>query len=238
MSADDSSPAALEERYAAIRERIGAAARASGREPSAVRLVAVSKRQPESSMVELMGLGHREFGENYVQEAKSKVEGIKNRRNGEAVFHLIGHLQRNKAREAVRLFDVIQSVDRPELASELAKEAGKAGKQQKILLQIKIAEEESKSGCAAEDAEALLASCRGLPELEIQGLMCIGGFGLPETDRRKEFCFLRELRETLEARSGAKLPELSMGMSDDFELAIREGATIVRVGTALFGARA
>lgn len=210
----------------ALRARIAAAARGAGRDPAAVTLVAVSKTFGEDAVQAALDAGQRVFGENRVQEAAAKFPQLK-ARYPDLELHLIGPLQTNKAREAVALFDVIESVDREKLARELAKEMARAGRRPRLYVQVNIGEEPQKAGVAPGELDALLAACRGLG-LAIEGLMCI-----PPADQPPAPFFAR-LRE-LAARHA--LPVASMGMSGDYVEAIAEGATHVRVGSAIFGVR-
>jgi hypothetical protein len=219
-------PATLAERLAAVNARIAAAARAAGRDPAAVALVAVSKTMPEAVIAEALAAGHRLFGENRVQEAKAKYPALR-ARFPDLRLHLIGHLQTNKAEDAVELFDLVETVDRARLAEALAKAMAKLGRRIPVYVQVNTGEEPQKGGVAPLGAEALVAECRRLG-LEVRGLMCI-----PPLDEEPapHFALLADMAR----RFG--LAELSMGMSADFETAIRLGATHVRVGTAIFGAR-
>ena len=215
-----------------VRTAIVEAARKAGRDPSEIELVAVSKTQPAEGIREAMRAGVTCFGENKVQEARGKIEEL-----GRGTWRLIGHLQSNKARDAVRLFDWIDSVDRLELATELDVRAEALGKTQNVLLQVNVAGESSKFGCAPEAARELAGAINALPHLSLHGLMTIAPYA-PESEKsRPHFAALRELRDRLESGMGLKLPVLSMGMSGDFGVAIEEGATSVRIGTALFGER-
>ena len=214
-------------RLAEIRTAISRAERDFGREAGSVALVAVSKTKPAEQIVEVLEAGQCVFGENYVQEAKAKWPALKER-FPDAELHMIGPLQSNKAREAVELFDVIQSLDRESLAKELAREIARLGKAPRFFVQVNTGEEAQKGGVLPAEADAFIARCREVHGLAIEGLMCIPP---AEGDPRPHFAFLRELA----ARHGLK--ELSMGMSADFEAAIAEGATHVRVGSAIFGAR-
>ncbi len=224
-------------------QKITSAAAASGRSAEDVRLIAVSKLHPAAAVAAALRAGQKFFGENYVQEAKQKSDEL--RRTESLLFesmelHLIGHLQRNKAKDAVQVFDVIQTVDRESLAEAVESAAIKIGKRQKILLQVKVSPEESKSGVAPEGAGNLLKHCLRSNALEVLGLMCIGRFapgGVSEEERRGEFGLLSNLRVALEDETSARLPHLSMGMSEDYVLAVGCGATMVRVGTAIFGSR-
>ncbi|MBI1252082.1 MAG: YggS family pyridoxal phosphate-dependent enzyme [Alphaproteobacteria bacterium] len=210
---------------AAILSRIADAARAAGRDPADVTLVAVSKQQPSDRVAAILAAGQRVFGENRVQEALARWEGQK---TPALTLRLIGPLQTNKVRDAVRLFDAIDVLDREKLAEALADEAQKAGRSPEILVQINTGEEPQKSGLIPDDADAFIARARGVYGLPVSGLMCI-----PPADEPPALHFA--LLAKIAARNG--LAALSMGMSDDFETAIRFGATHVRIGSALFGAR-
>lgn len=212
---------------AAVRVRIEAALKAAGRAKDSARLIAVSKEQDEIAIRAALICGQREFGENRVQEAQRKWPALK-RDYPDCVLHLIGPLQSNKAEDAVALFDVIHSVDRDKLARALAAEMPKQNRRPSLLIQVNTGEEPQKAGVAPEAADAFIALCRDELELPVIGLMCI-----PPVDEEPSlhFALLREI-----ARRN-NLPELSMGMSGDFEIAAGFGATMVRVGTAIFGAR-
>jgi len=224
----------LEENYYAVWEGIREAAEKAGRDPSSVRLVAVSKKQDTEKLRVLWKCGQRIFGENRVQEARVKVPEMPT--GGE--WHFIGGLQTNKAKDAVECFDVIESVDRLDLAAELQKRADVAGKKLRVFLEVNVGGEAAKHGCAPEKAAELLAQVQPLSRLEVQGLMAIPPFREDPENARLFFQRLREIRDQLEQGSGMALPELSMGMSHDYAVAIAEGATLVRIGTALFGPRA
>jgi pyridoxal phosphate enzyme (YggS family) len=213
---------------AAVKARIAAAAAAAGRDPVAIGLVAVSKTVPAAVIEEALAAGHRLFGENRVQEAEAKWPALR-ARYPDARLHLIGSLQRNKVRRAVRLFDVIETLDREELATALAQAIVDAGVRPELLVQVNTGEEPQKAGVPPRDAEAFVARCRDVHRLPIAGLMCI-----PPADEEPalHFALLREIA----GRCG--IAGLSMGMSADFETAIAFDATLVRVGTAIFGARA
>jgi len=215
-----------------IQEQIAAAAQRARRDPSEIEIIAVSKTQPEDAIVEAMRAGLLLFGENKVQEARSKIESL-----GRGVWHLIGHLQSNKAKDAVRLFDSIDSVDRLDLAEEINHRAEALGKTQNVLLQVNIARESTKFGCATEAASALAEAINALPRLSLRGLMTIAPFSEEPERSRPYFAGLRELRDKLEPETGLKLPVLSMGMSGDYTIAVEEGGTHLRIGTALFGQR-
>jgi len=224
----------LEENYYAVWEGIREAAEKAGRDPSTVRLVAVSKKQDTEKLRVLWKCGQRIFGENRVQEARVKIPEMPT--GGE--WHFIGGLQTNKAKDAVECFDVIESVDRLDLAAELQKRADVAGKKLRVFLEVNVGGEAAKHGCAPEKAAELLAQVQPLSRLEVQGLMAIPPFREDPENARLFFQRLREIRDQLEQGSGMALPELSMGMSHDYAVAIAEGATLVRIGTALFGPRA
>ncbi len=212
---------------AAVRARIEAAARAAGRPPDGVNLVAVSKTHPADSVRAALEAGQRVFGENRVQEAIAKFPGLRGD-YPDLTLHLIGPLQTNKVKEAVAHCDVIQTVDRPRLAEALAREMERSGRHLPCFIEVNTGEEPQKAGVLPTDANAFIADCRDRLGLAVSGLMCIP----PENEEPAlHFALLREIAR----RNG--LDQLSMGMSADFETAIRFGATHVRVGTAIFGAR-
>jgi len=215
------------DRLAEVRQHIAAAARAAGRDPASVTLVAVSKTHGADRVGELLEVGHRVFGENRVQEAEEKFPALK-AAYPDIELHLIGPLQTNKARDAVALFDVVQSVDRERLAASLAKEMARAGRRPDCYIQINTGEEPQKAGVLPGDVDAFVAACRDAHKLPVVGLMCI-----PPLDEEPALHFA--LLAKMAARNG--LAKISMGMSADYETAIRLGATHVRVGTALFGER-
>jgi pyridoxal phosphate enzyme (YggS family) len=210
--------------YADVVARIGRAAQAAGRDPADVTLVAVSKMQPWEAIAPVLEAGQRVFGENRVQEAMARWE---NRADG-LTLHLIGPLQTNKAREAVAFFDVIESLDRERLARTLAEEVQKQGRSPRFYVQVNTGEEDQKAGVPPTEADAFIAACSGTYGLQPEGLMCIPP---AEEPAGPHFALLRKIAE----RNG--LAKLSMGMSGDFETAIRLGATSVRVGSAVFGTR-
>jgi hypothetical protein len=211
---------------AALEVRIAAACRRANRDRGGVRLVAVSKTFPAPDVDHAIAAGMTDAGENKVQEARQKKPFV----HAAARWHLIGHLQSNKARDAVQLFDVIQTIDSVSLAEKVARAAEAAGKTQDILLQVNIGRELQKSGAAPEETPGLAKQVGEFPSLRLAGLMTIPPLGGAEEMRP---CF-RELRAM---RDDLGLQELSMGMSDDFEVAIEEGATIIRLGRAIFGSR-
>lgn len=216
-----------------VQERIGAACARAGREPGSVGLLAVSKTQPPEAVSEAAALGLTLFGENKVQEAKTKIPLCP----GRLRWHMIGHLQSNKCRDAVELFEMVQGVDSLHLAEELNKRAEQAAKHLPILLEVNIVGEASKFGYPPERLLAELSQLNALPRLELHGLMTIPPWTPDPEKVRPVFRQLRELKQRCEESLGAPLPHLSMGMSGDFEVATEEGATLVRIGAALFGPR-
>ncbi len=215
------------EALADVQSRLAAAAREAGHDPSATHLIAVSKTFGADAILPVLEAGHRRFGENRVQEAKTKWPELRSRYPG-LELHLIGPLQSNKTREAVELFDAIHTVDRPKIAKAIADEQTRQGKRLKLFIEVNTGEEPQKAGVMPKEAAAFLAHCRDDLGLEIAGLMCI-----PPVDEEPavHFAFLAKLARDL------GLSELSMGMSGDFETAANFGATYVRVGSAIFGAR-
>ncbi len=216
-----------------VHAAIATAAHRAGRDPVAVRLVAVSKTVDLERLQAAIAAGHRLFGENYLQEAKAKIEAL----GREVSWHLVGHLQTKKAKGAVQLFDLIHAVDRLKLAQALGAAAARLDKIQDILIQVNQGGEETKSGVAPEAAPELLQEVARLPHLRVLGLMTMPPWFSDPEAVRPYFRALRELRDRLRDLSGLPLPELSMGMSGDYEVAVEEGATLVRVGTAIFGPR-
>jgi pyridoxal phosphate enzyme (YggS family) len=217
-----------------LRERLVAACNRVGRDPASVTLMAVSKHQPPEAVRAALDAGITCFGESRVQEAKVKIPLCP----GRARWQMIGHLQSNKCRDAVALFSLIQSVDSLALAQELNKQCEKAAKTMPIFLEVNVAGEASKFGYPPAALLAEFGELSDLPRIEIHGLMTIAPYS-PKPERvRPVFRRLSELRIECEQLLGAPLPQLSMGMSSDFEIAIEEGATLVRIGTALFGERA
>jgi hypothetical protein len=210
---------------ATVRERIARACDRAGRDPAAILLLAVTKVFPVDVILEAYELGLRDFGENYVQEFETKAPQARALKG--ARFHLIGHLQSNKSKKAAELFDVIQTVDSARLAQRL----NESGRQLDVLLEVKLSAEQAKSGAAPEDLPGLIGAVRECSHLRLRGLMTMPPWSDDPEQSRPYFRSLRELAQ----KHG--LPELSMGMSHDVEAAIEEGATCVRVGTALFGKR-
>jgi pyridoxal phosphate enzyme (YggS family) len=216
----------IRENVTDVNERIARACARAGRARAEVTLVAVSKTFPASFVDDAIEAGIAEVGENRVQEAREKKPLVR----GSARWHLIGHLQTNKAKDAVRLFDVIQAVDSLDLAEKLARAAEAHGKRQEVMLQVNIGDEPQKSGIARAEVEAVTKQTSALASLHVIGLMAIPPIGTPDATRP----YFRELRSM---RDALGLKHLSMGMSEDFEAAIEEGSTIVRVGRAIFGSR-
>ncbi len=223
----------IEKNLSKVRERIEHAALKAGREPQGIKLVAVTKTVTAPAIREAMAAGATIFGENYVQEARTKIEEIG--KSG-IQWHFIGHLQSNKAAYAVRLFDLIHAVDSVTLARELNKRAAAASRIIDCLIEVNLSQEASKFGIGKQRTPELAHAFEELKNISLQGLMTMAPYGDDPEAARPYFIALRELREEI-AGSGIPLPELSMGMSTDFEVAIEEGATIVRVGRAIFGER-
>jgi pyridoxal phosphate enzyme (YggS family) len=223
--------AALEE----VRARIRSAAVTSGRAPDAVQLIAVSKTHPAAAIREAYAAGQRDFGENYVQELLQKAEELRDLR--ELRWHLIGHLQRNKVKQVAPLVSLLHTVDSLELARELAKRVAAAtpGRRLPVLVEVSIAGEEQKHGVAPTELAELFEGIQALPALSLRGLMCVPPFSEDAAAAAPHFERLRALRD--EHGGVSRLPELSMGMTHDLEHAVAAGATLVRVGTAIFGAR-
>jgi len=215
----------LAERVAGVRERIARAAERSRRDPSGITLIAVTKVFPASTIREAWEAGLRHFGENYIQEFEEKCPALSGLEG--ARFHFIGHLQSNKARRAAELFHCVQTVD----SSRLARRLNEAGRQLEVMLEVKLSLEQSKSGAAPKELPGLIEAVRACPNLQLAGLMTMPPWSEDPESARPYFRRLRELAECHGLR------QLSMGMSHDFETAIEEGATLVRVGTALFGER-
>jgi len=227
----------LAARLTAVRERIAAAANASGREPEEVKLIAISKTHPASVIRTLIELGAGDLGENRVQEAEEKIAEIGRDR---ARWHLVGHLQANKARRAVNLFEVIHSLDSLDLAQRLDRLCAEEGREKlPVLIQVDLGHEETKSGVDESELTHLVEGLKSLTHLELIGLMTLPPFFDDTEQSRPFFRRLRELRDELGSRGafGNRKGELSMGMTHDFEIAIQEGATMVRIGTAIFGER-
>lgn len=219
--------------YHAIRESIHEACVRSGRSADDVRLVAVSKTVGEEPIRQLHGAGHLDFGESRLQEASPKMNNLPD----DIIWHFIGRLQKNKVRRIVSDFAFIHSVDSLKIARYMDAVAGKCGLRPRVLLQVNLAGEETKGGFGVEEVEASMMQLLDLPNLALNGLMCIPPYEDASEDSRVYFRLLRELRDRLEKTSGCTLPHLSMGMSHDYPVAVEEGATFVRVGSSLFGQR-
>ncbi|MBN1842859.1 MAG: YggS family pyridoxal phosphate-dependent enzyme [Deltaproteobacteria bacterium] len=220
-----------------VKDQISKTAVACGRDPETVKLVAVSKTVPTDRILAAIRAGVTDLGENYVQEAREKIEAL---REENVSWHFIGHLQSNKAKYVVRLFELIHSIDSLKLAKELNKRASALGKVQKILVQVNISGEATKSGIETEQAVRLVRDIAPLENISIQGLMTMPPFFNAPEKVRPYFKALKNLQDLIrdEAIADVHMTELSMGMSGDFAAAIEEGATLVRVGTAIFGERA
>ena len=226
--------AGVEARLAGVRQRIAAAAERARRDPSKITLIAVGKTFPAELVAQAVRAGATDLGENRVQEAVAKRPAVP-----PATWHLIGPLQRNKAAAAVAIFDIIHTVDRAEIADrlQLLLERDWPGRRQRVLLEVNVGREPQKAGALPEEAQALATTILGHDRLELIGLIAIPPFGDDPEASRPHFRALRALRDRLRDDLGRELPQLSMGMSLDFEVAIEEGATMVRVGTAIFGER-
>jgi pyridoxal phosphate enzyme (YggS family) len=225
----------VSENIAFVREEIARAARKAGRSPADVRLLAVTKTVDDDRIREAIAAGVDLIGENYVQEARRKIELL----GRPLPWHFIGHLQTNKAKYAVRLFDLIHSVDRVELARELDRRAAAAGLTLKILVEVNVSGEASKSGVPAREALALVRTIAEFPRLSVRGLMTMPPWFDDPEEARPHFAALRNLADSIrrERIENVQMEELSMGMTNDYRIAVEEGATIVRVGRAIFGER-
>lgn len=227
----------IAERVAAVRERIARAAERASRSPADVRLVAVSKTHPPEAVREAFAAGVRDFGENRVQEAEPKIAATAELAAAGLSWHLVGHLQTNKARRAAGLFGLVQSIDSVELALRLARAGEESGRAVRGLVEVDLAGEASKFGLPEPELIPALEALRGRPGLRLEGLMVLPPFLDDASAVRPYFRRLRALRDRALAAGLLAAGELSMGMSHDFEAAVEEGATIVRVGTAIFGER-
>ncbi|MDD5727766.1 MAG: YggS family pyridoxal phosphate-dependent enzyme [Victivallales bacterium] len=224
---------AIKEKLIAVRTRIAAAARRAGRDHAEIKLIAVSKTFPPEVNREAYAAGQRCFGENKVQDLAMKTAVLPE----DIEWHMIGHLQSNKAKAAVEKAACIHTVDSVKLLRRLDRIAGESGRSPAVLLEINISGEESKFGADAEAVGELAEAVRACTNIRVCGLMTMAPFGAAEKELRYIFSSLRKLRDRLQEKYRLKLPELSMGMSDDFEIAVEEGATMVRVGSAIFGRR-
>lgn len=221
------------DRLASVRVQIAEAAARAGRAAEEVALVAVSKTHPPETIAEALEGGQALFGESRVQEARAKIPLLP----GRARWHFIGHLQKNKIRHALPLFEMLHGVDSLEIARDIDRIAAEVGVFPRVLLEVNVAGEGSKFGFKPEVLPVVMDALLGLERVQIEGLMTIAPLAPEAEASRRHFAELRELRDQLESEFGARLPELSMGMSGDFAVAVEEGATLVRVGTALFGTR-
>ena len=216
-----------------IRDLLAAAAVDAGRRPEEVHLLAVSKKQPLAKIVEAAAAGQRDFGENTVQEGIDKVTKLAER---ELCWHFIGHLQSNKTRLVAEHFDWVHSIDKLKTARRLSEQRPESSGELNVCIQVNVDEEASKSGVAPAEVRELARAIAGLPKLRLRGLMCLPAVRETLAEQRVPFARTRELAEAI-ARDGIVVDTLSMGMSDDFRAAVLEGATIVRIGTAVFGPR-
>ena len=230
----NATPGLLAENLASVRRRIAAAEGRSGRRAGGITLIGAVKTISAETLSAAVALGLTDLGENRVQEAEGHQRAVP---RTAARWHMIGHLQRNKAGRALELFDVVHGIDDADLARALDRRARETGRRLSVLLEVNVSGEPSKFGAAPEAAATLAEAVAPLAGLDLRGLMTVGAPVAPDA-ARPGFARLRELRDALARRVGLPLPELSMGMSGDYEVAIEEGATMVRVGTALFGARA
>jgi len=223
----------IAERLGSVRHRIALAAARAGRDGSEIGLIAVSKNQPADVIREAVGAGQELFGENRVQEAMGKIPELP----GRLRWHLIGHLQSNKVRKALPLFELIHGVDSTGLAREIDRIGAEAGIFPRVLLEVNVSGERSKHGFPPDQLERDLGDLLALPRLQVEGFMTMAPLAAEAEASRPYFASLRELRDRLALRSGIPFTTLSMGMSGDFEVAVEEGATLVRVGSAIFGHR-
>ncbi len=223
----------IKENYEKIREEIEKACDKVGRKPEEVKVLGATKTRSLEEIKEAYRVGIRLFGENRVQEAREKIPNLKELQG--AQWHMIGHLQRNKVKYAVELFNAIETVDRKSLVDEIEKRL--KGREMEVLIEVKLSFEESKHGCRPEEVKELAEYILERPNLKLKGLMTVPPFYEDVELVRPFFIRLREIKEKLEEELKVELPELSMGMSHDFKVAVEEGATIVRIGTALFGPR-
>src|SRR5512139_2458625 len=221
------------ERLASVRARIEAAAGRAGRDPAGIRLLAVSKQQPVEAVAAAADAGQREFGENYAREGVAKIEALRERG---LTWHFIGQLQANKTREVAEHFQWVHTVDRERIATRLDAQRPHYAGPLDVLLQVRLGDEPGKGGVEPSDLPRLAEFVAGLPRLRLRGLMCIPPPATDESAQRVPFAKLRRLLEELNAR-GHSLDTLSMGMSADLEAAVLEGATLLRIGTAVFGPR-
>lgn len=224
----------IAENLSTVMKRISIAAQSCGRDPQSISLVAATKSQSATAMCKALEAGVGIVGENYIQEAQGKFDILT---DPSTRWHFIGRLQSNKAKYAVRIFELIHSVDSVKLAAELDKQAGKTGKVQQILVQVNISREPAKTGVGPEQTLELIRTIAAFPNIRVQGLMTMPPFFDAPELARPYFATLRQLRDKVQHALGMPLKDLSMGMTGDFEVAIQEGATLVRIGTAIFGDR-
>jgi PLP dependent protein len=236
MSETSNSESALRKRFEAVVNRVTKRAQQAKRSPSDIRIIAVTKTHPVQTIKDALAVGMSEFGENRVQEAEEKITAIG---RDAARWHLIGHLQANKARRAVQLFDIIHSLDSISLAQRLDRLCEEEGRSLPVLIQVDLAGEQTKSGVKEAELKELANVVKGCRHLELSGLMTLPPFIEEPEQVRPYFRRLRDLRDELDRQDyfGSNKGELSMGMTHDFEIAIDEGATMIRIGTAIFGAR-
>ncbi len=223
----------IEENLKQVRKNIERALEKARRDAKDVTLIAVSKTHPVEAIREVIDAGHLIFGESRVQEAKAKIPLLP----ANVRWHFIGHLQKNKIRHALPLFEIVHSVDSLELAETIDRAAGKLGLYPRVLLEVNVAGEASKYGFSAESLREALGQLLSLDRVQIEGLMTIAPYSQDPENSRRYFAALRNLRDSIEDSEQIGLPTLSMGMSGDFEVAIEEGATMVRIGTSIFGSR-
>ncbi|MBN2802102.1 MAG: YggS family pyridoxal phosphate-dependent enzyme [Deltaproteobacteria bacterium] len=223
----------IENNISVIKKRIEAAAKNSGRNPNDINLVAVSKRQPVQAIIDAYNAGQRDFGENYAQELREKATELAS--YTDINWHYIGHLQTNKVKYVAPYAHMMECIDSTHTASEFSKQANKFNRKIDILLQVNIGNESQKHGCSSEDAKKIISEISVLGGIRLKGLMAIVPYSDDPEEARVYFHKLKLLRDTLGGKE--LLPHLSMGMSNDYEVAIQEGSTIVRVGTAIFGER-
>jgi len=216
-----------------IQDLLRAEAIAAGRAPESVKLLAVSKRKPVQAIIEAATAGQRDFGENYAQEGADKIDATG---RNDLIWHFIGHLQSNKTRLVAECYDWVHTIDRIKIARRLSQQRPHLAGDLNVCIQVNIDDEQSKSGICPQDVDAMASEIAALPKLRLRGLMCIPAVRSGMDAQRKPFAALRRLLESLQQR-GLELDTLSMGMSADYPAAIREGATIVRIGTLLFGER-
>src|SRR5437764_3635129 len=225
--------ASVAESLANVREQIAHTATKAGRSVDDIELVAVTKTHPAEKVREAIEAGQTLFGESRVQEARAKIPEV----SSNVRWHFVGHLQKNKIRQALPLFEMIHSVDSLALAQDINRIAEEEGLYPRVLIEVNVAGEGSKFGFAPDDLREHMEALLALPRLSIEGLMCIPPLAVESQDSRKFFVQVRELRDSLEKEFNVKLPQRSMGMTQDFPIGIEEGATLVRVGTAIFGER-